>query len=196
MASDYYIKNHVLVERPQDWIPGPDVLASSTRISQMIQNMIDNQLILSLNLVDVNILTENDTVVKARYAGIQPTASISGDNDEFVTISVPNGCTITGVKVEGLPSNVDGSNRRTITFEGDGLPGNTSTADIMIPGIIKSALTTTFGPPSTSSPWTIDLGGAGDVEIVGVALTSTHRLALRFNQLNTLTDRHLLQFLW
>lgn len=196
MASEYYIKNHVLLERPEDWIAGPDVLATSTRISSMIQNMIDNQLILSLNLVDINILTENDTVVKARYAGTQPTASISGDNDEFVTIVVPSGCTITGIKVEGLPTNVDGSNRRTITFEGEGLPGNTSTADIMIPGIIKSALTTTFGPPSTSSPWTIDLGGSGDVEIVGVALTSTHRLALRFNQLNTLTDRHLLQFLW
>lgn len=196
MASEYYIKNHVLLERPEDWIAGPDVLATSTKISSMIQNMIDNQLILSLNLVDENILTENDTVVKARYAGIQPSASLSGANDEFVTISVPSGCTIVGVKVEGLPSNTDDSNRRTIVFEGDGLPGNTSIADIMIPGIIKSALTTSFGPPSTSSPWVIDFGTAGDVEIVGVALTQTHNISLRFNDLNTLTDRHLLQFLW
>lgn len=196
MARDYYIKNFVLVDTPYDFVPGPDILATSTRISQLIQQLIDNQLIQSLNLIDENILTENDTVVKARYAGEQPSASLFGDNDEFVTISVPSGCTIVGVKVEGVPGNTDDSNRRTIVFEGDGLPGNTSIADIMIPGIIKSALTTSFGPPSTGSPWTIDFGASGDVEIVGVALTSTHNISLRFNQLNTLTDRHLLQFLW
>lgn len=194
MANRYYIKKHVLVREIADVIPGPDTLAEN--LAQIIQILIDDQQILSLNLIDENILTENDTVVKARYAGTVPTAALSGAKDEFVTITVPEGCTIVGFKVEGLPTNTDDSDRRTIIFQGDGLPGNTSTADIMLPGIIMSGLTTSFGPPSTSIPWTVDFGSPGDVEIVGVSLTDTHNLNLRFTNLNTLTDRHLLQFLW
>lgn len=194
MATEYYIKNWALVNSIDDVVPGPDTLA--TKLSQLIQELIDNQSIVSLNLIDENILTENDTVVKARYAGTQPTAELSGDNDEVVTITIPDGCTAVGFKVEGLPENTDDSDRRTITFQGAGLPGNTNTADIMIPGIIKAALTTTFGPPSAASPWTVDSGSAGDVEIVGIATTATKRISLRFTGLNALTDRHLIQFLW
>ena len=194
MAFKYYIKNWAIVRQIEDVIPGPDTLA--TDLAQLIQELIDNQSIISLNLVDINILTENDTVVKARYAGIQPTAELSGDNDEVVTITIPEGCVPVGFKVEGLPENTDDENRRTIIFQGAGLPGNTNTADIMIPGVIKAALTTTFGPPSASSPWTVDSGSAGDVEIVGIATTATKSISLRVTGLNTLTDRHLIQFLW
>ena len=194
MAFKYYIKNWAIVRQIEDVIPGPDTLA--TDLAQLIQELIDNQSIISLNLVDINILTENDTVVKARYAGIQPTAELSGDNDEVVTITIPEGCVPVGFKVEGLPENTDDENRRTIIFQGAGLPGNTNTADIMIPGVIKAALTTTFGPPSAGSPWTVDSGSAGDVEIVGIATTATKSISLRVTGLNTLTDRHLIQFLW
>lgn len=194
MAFKYYIKNWAIVRQIEDVIPGPDTLA--TDLSQLIQELIDNQSIINLNLVDINILTENDTVVKARYAGIQPTAALSGDNDEVVTITIPDGCVPVGFKVEGLPENTDDQNRRTIVFQGAGLPGNTNTADIMIPGVIKAALTTTFGPPSADIPWTVDSGSAGDVEIVGIATTDTKSISLRVTGLNTLTDRHLIQFLW
>lgn len=194
MALDWFIKDFVLLRQPIDRVPGPNDVATS--ITKIIQYLIDNQLISSLNLLTVNILTKNDTTVKARFAGVEPTAALSGDDDEVVTITIPQGCIPIGFKVEGLPDNTDSNDSRTVIFTGAGVPGNTSTADMFIPGIIKMGLTTSFGPPADDNPWTIDFGSPGDADVIGVGTSITPSLSLRINNLNTLTDKHLIQFSW
>lgn len=194
MANKYYIKKHVIVTQVEDVVPGPDTIVED--LSQIIQSLIDNRFITGLNVVYENILTTTDTTVTAGYIGVTPTCVVTGSNEETVTITIPSGCTPVSFKVEGKPGNTDSSDRRTVVFTGAGVPGNTSIADIIIPGIIKSALTTSFGGPSASIPWSVDFGSPGDADIIGVGTTSSPSLSLRINNLNILTDRHLIQFIW
>lgn len=194
MANKYYIKKHVIVTRVEDVVPGPDTIVED--LSQIIQSLIDNGFITGLNVVYENILTTTDSTVTAGYIGATPTCEVTGSNEEIVTITIPSGCTPVSFKVEGKPDNTDSSDRRTVVFTGAGVPRNTSIADIYTPGIIKSDLSTSFGGPSADIPWSVDFGSPGDADIIGVGTVASPSLSLRINNLNALTDRHLIQFIW
>lgn len=196
MSKNYYIKNHVLVETPEDYIPGPHILATSTKLADIIQFLVNNGFIAALTFKTENILITTDTTVAARYSGTTPTAVVTGSNEEIVTITIPKDCTISSIKVEGKPSNTDINDSRLIVFTGEGVPANTGVGDIVTPIIGRAALTTSLGGPSDAVPWNIDFGSPGDADIVGVGTSTAPGLSLRLNNLNTLTDKHLLQFIW
>lgn len=182
MAFKYYIKNWALVAQPEDFVPGPEIQA--TNIASI------------LTVKVATILSTTDSTVIARYIGNDPSCTVSGSNEENVIIKIPEECIPIGFKVEGTPDNADNENRRVIQFTGAGVPANTSSAKLYVPAVIRSALTTSFGGPSATTPWSIDAGSPGDYEIIGVGTSTSPGLTLRINNLNTLTDRHLIQFLW
>lgn len=195
MATNYYIKDHVIVEAITDSVPGPNVVA--TALSKMIQNEIDAGSVTSLSPVYERILTDLQTTVDARYIGAEaPTATVTGVSDEIVTINIPSGCVPLSFIVIGSSSYVDGSDQRTVIFEGDGIPGNNGLDYLNPPAITKVAMPTLIDGPSDGNPYRYDLDSSPGYEIISVGTSSAPSIGIRLTNMTGLQNKHLLKFAW
>lgn len=194
MAANYFIKNHVIVTSVDESIPGPDTIATS--LCNMVQAGIDSGCITSLAPTFARIRTDLLTTVDARFIGEYPTATVTGTNDEIVTITIPSGCEPLSFTVIGSSSYVDGSDRRTVIFEGNGLPGNNGLDYLNPPTITKVAMPTVMGNPSDSIPYQYDLDNSPGFEIISVGTSSSPSIGIRFTNMAALQNKHLLKFQW
>lgn len=179
---------------PEDHIPGPDALGTS--IAGIVQQSINAGLITSLAPVYDRILTDQLTTIDARFIGEYPTATVTGTNDEIVTITIPEGCEPLTFTVIGSSSYVDGSDRRTVIFEGAGVPGNNGLDYLNPPVITKVAMPTVMGNPSDSVPYQYDLDNSPGFEIISVGTSSAPSIGIRFTNMAALQNKHLLKFQW
>lgn len=194
MATNYYIKNHVIVTAVDESIPGPDTIATS--VCKMVQAGIDSGCILGLSPVHERILTDQQTTVDARFIGEYPTATVTGTNDEIVTITIPEGCVPLSFIVIGASSYADIDDNRTVVFEGGGVPGNTGVDYLNPPTIHKGAMPTLMGVPSSSNPYRYDLDSSPGYEIISVGSASAPSIGLRFTNMAGLQNKHILRFQW
>ena len=142
------------------------------------------------------LVSDNNTVVTSRHIGSDPVAIVSGGSDEIVTITFPSTCIPISVQVIGPSSSVDGSNNRTVIFNGSGLPGNTSITELYLPNIEKANITFSSITPSTSNPYTIDKDNSPAIQVVGVGSLSSPSISIRFVNIGSFNEKHLLKFNW
>ena len=178
---------------PEDHVPGPDALGTS--LAYMVQQAINAGLITSLAPVYDRILIDQLTTIDARFIGEYPTATVTGTNDEIVTITIPEGCEPLSFVVIGDSSYVDTSDQRTVIFEGAGLPGNNG-LDYLNPPIIQAVrMPTVISNPSSSNPYEYKYDSP-NYEIISVGTSSSPSIGIRFTGMTALQNKHLLKFQW
>jgi len=165
-----------------------------------IQKAIDESRILITNTSLFNnfivLKSDNGSIIATRYAGAEPTASVSGDNDEIVTVTYPSTCVPISTSVQGPSTSVDSDNR-TIIFNGNGLPGNISLDTLYLPNIQKMALPISISSlPSDSIPYPLDLTSSPSVSLIGIGSTNNPSISLRFEGLSAYPNKHFLKFSW
>lgn len=200
MANILKIKKFVVLEQDYELVPGPDSV--TVDIYKKIQSAINDGTILTTNGTTIGssdityerILSSGTTFVDALYTGESPEAAISGTSNEVVTITCADGCTPLSFQVTGASAETASTNR-TITFSGAGVPGNTSTDTLYIPGIQKVNANVVFGAPTTSNPYTVDNDNSPAIQIVGVGDSTTPSISIRFVGLSAFST-HKLTFNW
>lgn len=166
-------------------------------VVEVIQKSIDDgRISLSSPFLFKIILQDANTVIKASYVGEEPTATVTGVNDEIVTINIPSACTPLSFSVIGNATYVDDDDSRTVIFEGDGVPGNTSLDYLNPPLISKIAMPTNISNPSSDNPYRYDLDSSPGYEIISVGTSGSPSLGIRFTNMAGLQNKHLLKFIW
>lgn len=140
------------------------------------------------------LVSDNGTIVTARFLGDDPTAVVSGSNDEIVTITFPSKCIPISNQVIGPYASVSSGNR-TFIFNGEGIPGNRGISTLYLPNIEKASITTELGDPSPSSPYPID-STSPEVELVGIGTDSFPSLSIRARGVDSMITKHVFKFTW
>ena len=155
--------------------------------------IVENRIVTSPIHDYVEIFSQGYIKVYAKYIGTSPTVSISGANSENITINV-NNAILHGTVVRGRQEDTDSGIKRVI-HRGQGIPGNTSHMDIIIPSVTKlSSTSPSFGLPAETNPYSIDLDNNASIDVVGIGNTSLPSLTLRLQNLNY--PFHFIKFGW
>lgn len=200
MANIFKIKKFVVLDQDYELVPGPDSV--TVDVYKKIQSAIDDGTLTtsdgtpigSSNLQFKRILTGATTFVDAFFSGTEPTAAISGGSNEVVVITCPTGCTPVSFQVTGDSAETASTNR-TVTFTGAGIPGNTSTSTLYIPGIQKVNASVVLGAPATSNPYTVDNDNSPAIQVVGVGSSGSPSISIRFVGISAFST-HKLKFNW
>ena len=175
---------------PEGNLAGPNVPVRS--LYQMVQTGIDQsdiQLVNSqINYYEL-LYDLNDTRVYVKYVGTAPIVTV--DNNFTVTITSTG--QVLGTVVIGTVATTNNSTR--IIRHVGGIPGNTSSLDIIPPTVTKMNSTfAAFGAVSAGNPYTIDIDNNPSVAVIETGTVGNPINGLRLEGLNW--TNHIIKLQW